>query len=112
MRNLLRALLLIPALLGFRPALAQQPPWEGQRPAGMTAAHDRYAASAFEVYTRLGRDFNGNPRDFHQTIWTWQGGRNGLSPISNMDGPTISSVMAGRYFVFRHQNVPAYWSVS
>jgi hypothetical protein len=105
-----RAIAVTAALLVAGAAAAQEP-WNGPRPSGMTQAHDRYAASAFEAYSRLGRDFNGNPGDFHSEIWTWMGNRNQLTPISNMDSSTISSVMTGRYYVKSEHQAPEYWSV-
>ncbi|MCL1630113.1 hypothetical protein M3N55_15410 [Roseibaca sp. V10] len=105
-----RSLAVLSALLMGGAATAQEP-WNGPRPSGMTQAHDRYAASALEVFNRLGRDFNGNPNDFHDETWTWQNGRNGLSPLSNMDSATIGSVITGRYFVYSMFLYPEYWSV-
>jgi hypothetical protein len=104
-------LLLVALLSGGAPAIAQQAPWDGPRPQGMTGAHERYAASALEAYNRLGRDFNGNPKDFNQNIWTWQGNRNAMSPISNMDTATINAIMTGRYYVKEQYNAPQSWSV-
>lgn len=110
MFGIFRPLAVAAALLVAGAATAQEP-WNGPRPGGMTQAHDGYAASAFEVYTRLGRDFNGNPREFHDRIWTWEGGRNGVSPLSNMDSATVRSVLTGRYFVYASVLFPQDWSV-
>jgi len=111
MKRLLRTLLLLPALLGAAPALAQQAPWDGPRPRGMTEAHDRYAASALEVYNRLGTEFHGHPGELHRRTWTWQGGRNALSPLSNMEASQIAGLLNGRYFVYQNSNRGSAWSV-
>jgi hypothetical protein len=93
------------------PANAQQAPWDAPKPRGMTEAHERYADSALEVYNRLGDAFNGNPKDFHRRIWTWLGGRNQITPISNMDGAELTNLLNGRYFVYRNTDRGDVWSV-
>lgn len=107
----LKKIVMLALFLAAAPASAQQPPWETSKPRGMTQAHERYAASALEALTRLGRDFNGNPAEFHDETWTWEGGRNGVSPLSNMDTATLRAVMNGRYHVKGSSLFPPYWDV-
>jgi hypothetical protein len=111
MHKLLRTILIITGLSSPVPALAQQAPWEGQRPRGMTEAHEGYAAAALQVYDRLGDAFNGNPSDFHRRIWTWQGGRNQITPVSNMDGAALTELLNGRYLVHQDATRGNMWTV-
>lgn len=111
MHKLLRTILIMTGLSSPVPALAQQAPWDGPQPRGMTEEHARYAASALEVYNRLGADFNGNPDEFHRRTWSWQGGRNGLSPLSNMETAELTRLLTGRYFVYQNSDRGDVWSV-
>jgi hypothetical protein len=106
-----KRLLLVALLSGGAPAIAQQAPWDSPKPRGMTQAHERFAASAVEVYDRLGAAFNGNPGEFHRRTWTWERGRNGLSPLSNMAGSEIANLLNGRYFVYQNSDRGDAWSV-
>lgn len=111
MKKPLCTLLIVVAIFFGLPVVAQQAPWDAPRPRGMTEEHARYAASALEVYNRLGADFNGSPTHFHRRIWTWQGGRNQVTPISNMDTADLSRLLSGRYFVYRNSDRGDVWSV-
>jgi len=106
-----KCFLLIAILSGGAPAIAQQAPWDGPKPRGMTEAHENYANSALEAFRRLGTAFNGNPGEFHRRIWTWQGGRNQVTPISNMDTASLTQLLSGRYFVFQNEKYGNIWSV-
>lgn len=109
MIRIFRPLTVAVALL-FAGTVSAKEPWKQPRPRGMTEAHDRYAASAYEVYKRLGTEFNGHPGEFHRRTWTWQGGRNGLRPLSNMEAAEIRKLLSGRYFVYRDNLRGNTWS--
>lgn len=91
--------LIVATVMTGTAASAQTPPWERPRPEGMTEAHERYAADANTLMGRIGDAFNGNPGDFHARTWTWQRGRNYVTPVSNMDGADLTRLLNGRYFV-------------
>jgi hypothetical protein len=106
-----KPLLIAALLLGAAPANAQQAPWDAPKPRGMTQAHERYAASTLEVYNRIGDAFNGSPNGFHRRIWTWQGGRNQITPVSNMDSASLTELLNGRYLVHQDSTRGNMWSV-
>lgn len=107
----LKTAALFALFVGVTPALAQQAPWERPQPRGMTQAHAEYANQALQVMNRMGDAFNGNPGDFHRRIWTWQRGRNHVTPISNMDAPDITNLLNGRYFVYQAGSRGNVWNV-
>lgn len=110
MRKLLRTILIITGLCSPVPALSQQAPWERPRPEGMTEAHVRAAAEANALMGRVGDAFNGNPGEFHSKIWSWQRGRNAVTPISNMDAADLTRLLTGRYFIYNVDGGAA-WNV-
>lgn len=110
MMGALRKALALIAVLTATGVSAQTPPWERPRPEGMTEAHVRAAAEANTLMRRIGSAFNGNPGDFHARTWTWQRGRNAVTPISNMDAADLSRLLTGRYFVYNTEGA-APWNV-
>ena len=112
MKRHLKTLSLVIALsvAGFS-TYAQNFPWDGNRPSGMTAAHDRYAAGAESVRARMGGANFEDRTDMRTINWRLEGRRNQLTPLSNMTTSQLNQALVGRYHVFQGHRNRNMWNV-
>lgn len=79
--------------------LADEKPWDRDKPANMTEAHLNQAIDAWELQQVLPpADFGEDPREMN---WEDKNGFLYGIPLSNMSVPQLNSLITDRYYVFR-----------